>query len=92
MHDDTIIDVDYEVIDVKAAPPGARSANNNIADKQKQPVTRRRARIGSAVLWVALALLYMISPDMFPGPIDDVAVNLLALWNLARQINNYTLR
>lgn len=39
-------------------------------------------------MWIAVALLYWIAPDLLPGPIDDILVMVYALSRYHNEIEN----
>ncbi len=57
--------------------------NNNDTDKS---IYARKVRM--AWIWVLLAVVYFIMPDIIPGPIDDIAINAYAIMNLINKLNS----
>jgi hypothetical protein len=40
-------------------------------------------------VWIVIGLIYWISPDLLPGPIDDILVMVYALYRYHNEMNVY---
>lgn len=70
----------------KSSAPYENGSNDSSPPTQG-PTAAHKPDISKAVIWVVLAAIYFLLPDFIPGPIDDIAVNLYALYNLYRIMN-----